>query len=198
MLATLRADTDELRRVRRAGWLALAVGGALVLALGVRYLPDMVGRAPLPLPLQGLWLLAPVLAPTALLAYVSGGKAESVSVSIRGDRKEPPMSCTFHLVRDAGDSFRLRIVGMSNVIACVGRLRITGPSMGHTRNFTLAELEAGVGWELEGDTTYTLRVLTQPVDPMEASRVTFETAGKQVPCTRIDAGEIAIWKIDVL
>ncbi len=45
VLAALRAEGVELRRARRAGWLALAVGGALVLALGAHYLPDLLGRA---------------------------------------------------------------------------------------------------------------------------------------------------------
>lgn len=108
------------------------------------------------------------------------------------------MSCTFQRLGNAGDTFRMRVTGTSNVIACVGRLRITDSGGGITRSFTLAELEAGIAWELAPDTTYTLRILIQPVDPDEASRVTFETVGKKEICSRVDAGQIAVWTIDVL
>jgi hypothetical protein len=45
LLAALGAPTAELRRARRAGWLALAIGGALLLGLGARYLPDLLARS---------------------------------------------------------------------------------------------------------------------------------------------------------
>jgi hypothetical protein len=110
------------------------------------------------------------------------------------------MPCARHLIGNPGDAFRFRITDVQNVLACVGRLRTTGPDTGQSRDFMLAELQAGIGWELEAEMSYTLRIIVQPDDPAETIQITAQNSFSPTAdtCSRDDAGQIAVWTIDVL
>ena len=108
------------------------------------------------------------------------------------------MPCSRHLIGNPGQIFRFRITNVQNVLACVGRLRITGPATGHTQTFTLGELQNGIEWQLQDDMSYNLRIITQPDDPAESSRITAQTSAGEATCSRDGAGQIAEWTIDVL
>ena len=108
------------------------------------------------------------------------------------------MPCARHLIGSPGETFRFRITAVANVLACVGRLRITGPTTGHSKDFTLAQLQAGIGWELDAEMSYTLRIIVQPGDPGEASQITAQTSAGESTCSRDGAGQIGEWTVDVL
>lgn len=108
------------------------------------------------------------------------------------------MPCSRHLIGNPGQIFRFRITATDNVLACIGRLRVTGPNMGQSRDFTLAELQAGIEWELEPEMSYTLRIITQPEDSAETSKITANAGFGDETCSRDGAGQIAVWTIDVL
>jgi hypothetical protein len=108
------------------------------------------------------------------------------------------MPCSRPLIGSPGETFRFRITDVQNVLACVGRLRITGPNMGHSRDFTFAELQAGIAWELEAGMTYSLRIIVQPDDNAETTQITAQTSAGVDTCSRDGAGQIGEWTVDVL
>lgn len=108
------------------------------------------------------------------------------------------MPCFHPLVGSPGQTFRFRITDAENVLGCVGRLRTTGPDTGHTRSFTLSELQAGIGWQLEDDMSYSLRIIVQPHDSAETIQITAQTSAGEASCSREGEGQIAEWTIDVL
>lgn len=108
------------------------------------------------------------------------------------------MPCARLMIGSPGELFRFRITDTENVLACVGRLRMTGPDTGHSRDFTLAELEAGIQWELQAEMSYSLRILVQPHDPAETIQITAQHSRGEDTCSRDGAGQIAVWTIDVI
>ena len=108
------------------------------------------------------------------------------------------MPCSRHLIGKPGQTFQFRITDAQNVFAGVGRLRITGPTTGHSQDFPFAELQAGFDLQLEAAMSYTLRIIVQPQDPAETLEITAQTSAGVDTCSRNDAGEIAVWTIDVL
>jgi hypothetical protein len=107
------------------------------------------------------------------------------------------MPCVRHLIRDPGDTFDLQIASANNLFACLGRLRITGPATGTSRDFSCDELHGGIGIPLEAGMSYTLRVVVQPQGAGVVS-ITARTSAGMEACSRDGAGEIGTWTIDVL
>jgi hypothetical protein len=108
------------------------------------------------------------------------------------------MPCARHRIGSPGENFRFRITGTQNVLACIGRLRITGPETGQSQDFTFKQLQDGIGWPLAPEMSYTLRIIVQPDDPSETIQIRTQTSGGEDVCSRDGAGQIAMWTIDVI
>jgi hypothetical protein len=109
------------------------------------------------------------------------------------------MPCVRHVFASPGDSFSFQLTDLKNALACFGRLRITGPNTGHSEDFSLAQLQGGVGWVLAEGMSYTLRILVAlPQDPTQPIEITVQTSDGDGTCSRDGEGQIGVWTIDVL
>ncbi len=108
------------------------------------------------------------------------------------------MICAHPIIGSPGAIFRFQITGVQNVLACEGRLRITGPNTGHTDVFMLGALQAGIQWPLQAHMSYNLKILVQPHNSTQAIQISTQSSDGPDICSRADAGQIGEWTIDVL